>query len=300
MHVSHGGFTEPTVLADGSAAVRALGYPVVDDIMDLRTVCAFHRSPRYIDPVTGHRQDTGHRYVHPVLADGLTNLHVVCNAAVVRVLLEDGRAVGVEFDRPAVGTDTGTGDSPPRTITTMRAKKLVVLAAGSFGSPCILQRSGIGSPAVLEAAGVRTLVDLPGVGANYQDHNMVTPIFEAAAATDTHDAFVLGDPAEVAAAETAFAAGRGKFSCNFIDFAGKLRPSPDELSAMGPAFRAQWDSYFREAPDKPVVLLAILNRSLYFALFPLPSSLSPFSFSCFLLPVPPSPFPSPHSPLCSC
>lgn len=48
-----------------------------------------------------------------------------------------------------------------------RAKKLVVLSAGAFGSPAILERSGIGSRKVLERNGVKQEVDLPGVGENY-------------------------------------------------------------------------------------------------------------------------------------
>ena len=46
----------------------------------------------------------------------------------------------------------------------------VILAAGSIGSPTLLQRSGIGPAAVLKEAGVMPVVDLPGVGANLQDH----------------------------------------------------------------------------------------------------------------------------------
>jgi alcohol oxidase len=47
-------------------------------------------------------------------------------------------------------------------------KKLIVLSAGSFGTPGILERSGIGAKAVLEGVGVKQRVDLPGVGENYQ------------------------------------------------------------------------------------------------------------------------------------
>ncbi len=53
----------------------------------------------------------------------------------------------------------------PRSV---RAKKLVVISAGTFGSPGILERSGIGAKDVLEKAGVKQVVDLPGVGENYQ------------------------------------------------------------------------------------------------------------------------------------
>ena len=50
----------------------------------------------------------------------------------------------------------------------MRAKKLILVSAGTFGSPGILERSGIGAKDVLERVGVKQQIDLPGVGENYQ------------------------------------------------------------------------------------------------------------------------------------
>ena len=49
-----------------------------------------------------------------------------------------------------------------------RAARLVVVSAGTFGSPPILERSGVGAKATLEKYGVVQVVDLPGVGENYQ------------------------------------------------------------------------------------------------------------------------------------
>lgn len=60
----------------------------------------------------------------------------------------------------------------PRTqeeeVITARARKLVVVAAGALGSPCILERSGIGGSALLGRMSVDVEVDLPGVGENHQ------------------------------------------------------------------------------------------------------------------------------------
>ena len=53
-------------------------------------------------------------------------------------------------------------------VNVARAKRLVVVSAGAFGCPAILERSGIGAKAVLEKYGVQLRVDLPGVGENYQ------------------------------------------------------------------------------------------------------------------------------------
>ena len=50
----------------------------------------------------------------------------------------------------------------------MRGTKLVLVSAGAFGSPGILERSGIGAKDVLERVGVKQRVELPGVGNNYQ------------------------------------------------------------------------------------------------------------------------------------
>lgn len=55
-----------------------------------------------------------------------------------------------------------------QSLSTVRASKLVVISAGAFGSPTILERSGIGAEAVLGRCGIEQLVNLPGVGENYQ------------------------------------------------------------------------------------------------------------------------------------
>ena len=51
--------------------------------------------------------------------------------------------------------------------------KLIVLSAGSFGTPGILERSGIGARSVLEGVGVEQHVDLPGIGENYQGPSLL-------------------------------------------------------------------------------------------------------------------------------
>ena len=58
-------------------------------------------------------------------------------------------------------------DGPTETRT-VRGTKLVVVSAGSFGTPGILERSGIGAESVLEGVDVKQRVELPGVGENYQ------------------------------------------------------------------------------------------------------------------------------------
>ena len=76
----------------------------------------------------------------------------------------ENRATGVAFTLNPLFHP----DASPIETRTVRATKLVVLSAGSFGSPGILERSGIGAKSVLNSVGVKQRVDLPGVGENYQ------------------------------------------------------------------------------------------------------------------------------------
>ena len=87
------------------------------------------------------------------------NLSVRLRAQVLRVLVERGRAVGVEI---ASGSD--------RTPVSLRAQREVIVSSGAIGSPKLLMQSGIGPADHLRAVGVPVLHDLPGVGANLQDH----------------------------------------------------------------------------------------------------------------------------------
>ena len=74
------------------------------------------------------------------------------------------RAVGVEYvQNPRFHPNASTSE-----VKVARAKRLVVVSAGAFGSPAILERSGIGAKKVLEKYGIEQLVDLPGVGEKYQ------------------------------------------------------------------------------------------------------------------------------------
>ena len=71
--------------------------------------------------------------------------------------LEGRKATGIVYERGG-------------TQTTVKARREVILCAGSVGSPCLLQASGIGPAQVLKDAGVPVVHDLAGVGENLQDH----------------------------------------------------------------------------------------------------------------------------------
>jgi len=97
------------------------------------------------------------------------NLTVLTDALVqrVRITTRDGakRATGVEF-------------SVPEATHTVAARREVILAAGSIGSPQILQLSGVGSPALLQRHSVELVHELPGVGENLHDHLQIRLMYK--------------------------------------------------------------------------------------------------------------------------
>ena len=87
-----------------------------------------------------------------------TNLHVITSALATRILLDKGRATGIEY--LAQG----------RTKTHVHADREVILSGGAVNSPKLLLLSGIGSADELRTHGIETVHNLPGVGQNFQDH----------------------------------------------------------------------------------------------------------------------------------
>ncbi|WP_191894848.1 GMC family oxidoreductase [Planomonospora parontospora] len=120
-------------------------------------------------PVTqnrGRRWSAADAYLRPALRR--PNLTVVTGAHARRVLLEGGRATGVEYG-PGPGPG-GSGGAAGPGGTVVRARREVILSAGAIGSPHLLMLSGVGPAGELRAEGVEPLRDLPQVGANLQDH----------------------------------------------------------------------------------------------------------------------------------
>jgi choline dehydrogenase len=103
----------------------------------------------------GRRGSTSRRYLQPALQR--KNLMLISNAETTRVLIEGQRATGIEFVR--------NGQKQR-----IRAHKEVILSAGAYHSPKLLMLSGIGPSDHLSDVGITCINDLPGVGANLQDH----------------------------------------------------------------------------------------------------------------------------------
>jgi choline dehydrogenase len=150
---------DPPVRALIAAAADA-GLPMCHDlnVPEPIGVCA---SPYNI--VDGRRQSTAVAYLEP--ARTRANLTVRADTTVVRVLLDGGRACGVEI-RDAHG------------VTSTIGARQVVLAAGVFHSPQILLRSGIGPGDELAGHAIPQRIALEGVGRGYQDHAVVYITFQ--------------------------------------------------------------------------------------------------------------------------
>ena len=102
-------------------------------------------------------------YLRPALSR--PNLTLGTGVRIARIVIENGRAVGVEVienGRPFV----------------IRAEREVIVTAGAIGSPRLLLLSGIGPADELRAAGVAPVHDLPGVGRNLHDHFGVDIVYE--------------------------------------------------------------------------------------------------------------------------
>ena len=101
------------------------------------------------------RQSAARAYLAPIRSR--QNLQIETSALARRLVIEDRRAVGVEYETPAG-------------IRIARARREVIVSGGAFGSPQLLQLSGVGPAEVLRRAGVQVVHDLPGVGTHLHDH----------------------------------------------------------------------------------------------------------------------------------
>jgi len=89
----------------------------------------------------------------------------------------------------------------------LQVKREVVLSAGSIQTPQILELSGVGNSSILEPLNIKTIVDLPGVGNNLQDHPTQVNIYKLKEGVESLDK--LADPAFLQAALGQYAKGQG-------------------------------------------------------------------------------------------
>ncbi len=152
LRVADAGYHHPLSYAFVRAA-QECGIPYNDDFNGAtQTGAGFYQTTS----AEGRRQSTTVAYLSRVRRSPL--LRLLCNAHVQAILTENGAACGVSY-RASDGN-----------LHSASAREEVILSAGAFGSPKILQLSGIGPGKTLNEFGIPVLRDLEGVGANFQDH----------------------------------------------------------------------------------------------------------------------------------
>ncbi len=187
-------------------AAAEAGIPRVADINDeLVEGFGYHD----VNIERGRRMSMAVAYLDPALKR--KNLTVLRNAPARRILIENGRATGVEY---------GAG----RSVATIRAEREVILCASSVNSPQLLMLSGIGPAGHLREHGIAVEVDAPEVGQNLQNHAAYRLRYSC---SQPVTAFSYLNPARAATAIAQYAfAGTGPLGESFVPAGGIFRSDP--------------------------------------------------------------------------
>ncbi|TFB00070.1 hypothetical protein CCMA1212_008139 [Trichoderma ghanense] len=185
---------------DVKASWAALGQSLNRDASSGDTA-GFDVWPQTLDPVKNVRWDSATAFYWPV--QDRRNLKLL-NGTVSRILWKKNvkaktpEAAGVEYL------------TPDGNVTTVKARKEVILSAGALRTPLILELSGVGNPGILNSLGIETVVDSPGVGENLIDQSNVALTYStkdsfpgyAPYATFVNATSLFGDGVESLAAST--------------------------------------------------------------------------------------------------
>jgi choline dehydrogenase len=152
------------------AAVQ-LGVPAIDDFNcgDNEGVGYFH-----VNQKRGRRWSAARGFLKPAQTRG--NLRIELNVMAERLIIEKGRACGVQFRRNGQNFE-------------VRTEGEVILAAGAIGSPQLLSLSGIGRHEWLAPVGIETILERRGVGANLQDHLQQRAIYRVSNVNTLNEAY---------------------------------------------------------------------------------------------------------------
>lgn len=164
---------------------QALNHPLTASPFSGKSIGAYSGAST-IDSTTKTRSSSNTAYYLSV-ADR-PNLTVFLNAVVQKIMIQPG-------ENGSKPTATGVQFTQDGTTKTIESKKEVILSAGAFNSPKILELSGIGDPKVLREHSVDLIFANPYIGANLQDHVLAGISFEAEDGIFTGDDMLRKDPA---------------------------------------------------------------------------------------------------------
>ena len=151
LHVSRGKMLNPLFQAFIDAGMSA-GYPYTEDVNGYQQEGV---GPYDMTIHSGKRWSASQAYLRPALKR--KNLETRVNAHATRILYEGTKAIGVEYIRD-------------NQIRRAKATKELILSGGAINSPHLMMLSGIGDSEELKQHGIKTVLHLPGVGKNLQDH----------------------------------------------------------------------------------------------------------------------------------
>jgi len=152
-----------------------LSWKVLDAVADAASEMGIRKIPDFntgdnegisyfhVNQKRGRRWSSARGFLKPALSR--TNLRLETDVLVDRLIVENGRAVGVRFSQGGEMIEA-------------RARGEVILCSGSVGSVQILHRSGIGPHEWLSPLGIETVLDRQGVGRNLQDHLQQRAIYK--------------------------------------------------------------------------------------------------------------------------
>ncbi|KAK4160743.1 putative GMC oxidoreductase, partial [Cladorrhinum sp. PSN259] len=148
-----------------------VGVPILSD-PNVGVSAGASIAPASLNAKNQSREDSRRAYLDHIM--DRPNLHLASQQTVTRILMGAAVMAQNSYSNPlksAYGVEfiTSAGSPRPKVV----CNKEVILSAGAIVSPALLQVSGIGPASMLEEMNVPLQVDLPGVGANFQDHSMV-------------------------------------------------------------------------------------------------------------------------------
>ncbi|PIG85030.1 glucose-methanol-choline (gmc) oxidoreductase [Aspergillus arachidicola] len=155
---------DTTLLEAWKQAFEEHGYGYADELVSEGATIGTRPYTATIDPVSGHRSSAANGY-GAILASR-ANVRIVAGANVTRILFDSSAPNG---NLTATGVEVQT---EARKTVLFKPTKEVIMAAGVFNNPKILELSGIGDQARLQKLGISPLVHLPGVGENLMNHAM--------------------------------------------------------------------------------------------------------------------------------
>ena len=242
---------------------------VVNDDVNSGSTRGFDVCPQTIDSKLSQRWDSATAFLWPIASR--PNLHLI-NGTATKIVWRTDKSMGDGGSAEVSGVEYITPHKQRRTIL---ASQEVILSAGTFRTPLILERSGVGNPRLLKEIGIEPVVDLPGVGENLVDQSNTPIMFRAGDSLNGGSPYVsfataadlFGSRVSQVAAETRLSLGR------WAQQVAISNPGGPSTAALERIFRIQHDLIFK----KGVTLSEIFTTTYAGVVVSTATNLLPFS-----------------------